>query len=204
VPVLPQAYFFNPAFPSDARYLENVLFFRAGVVFVTINLPDGSNNDNDIWYGAPSRSAAQTQEIAGRTGADLRWLDTAFAVARLLNARGVVIQAQADMWDNEAGPAHQAAYEPFVQSIAAHTASFNRPVLMLNGDSHIYLSHNPLSGTDPLDFVHPGYRVPNFHRVVVHGSTLPLEWLKLTVDPRADAANGPNAFGPFSWEREIQ
>jgi hypothetical protein len=40
--------------------------------------------------------------------------------------------------------------------------------------------------------------------IVVHGSTLPLEWLKLTVDPRANAPNGPNAFGPFSWEREIQ
>jgi len=25
--------------------------------------------------------------------------------------------------------------------------------------------------------------VPNFHRIVVHGSTFPLEWLKLTIDP---------------------
>jgi hypothetical protein len=46
--------------------------------------------------------------------------------------------------------------------------------------------------------------VPNFHQVVVHGSTLPLEWLKLTVDPNANHPNGPSAFGPFSWEREIQ
>ena len=50
-------------------------------------------------------------------------------------------------------------------------------------------------------YMHPGYDVPNFHRVVVHGSTLPLEWLKLTVDPSAHAANGPDAFGPFSWTR---
>jgi len=45
--------------------------------------------------------------------------------------------------------------------------------------------------------------VPNFHRIVVHGSTFPLEWLRLTVDPRATAA-GPDSFGPFSWERMIQ
>ena len=51
--------------------------------------------------------------------------------------------------------------------------------------------------------MHPGYDVPNFHRIVVHGSTFPLEWLKLTVDPSANG-DGPTAFGPFSWEREIQ
>lgn len=46
--------------------------------------------------------------------------------------------------------------------------------------------------------------VPNFHRVVVHGSTFPLEWLKLRVDPRAHAPAGESAFGPFSWTRMTQ
>jgi hypothetical protein len=53
--------------------------------------------------------------------------------------------------------------------------------------------------------MHPGYGVENFHRIVVHGSTFPLEWLRLTVDPHASAPVGAvDAFGPFSWEREIQ
>ena len=52
--------------------------------------------------------------------------------------------------------------------------------------------------------MHPGYDVPNFHRIVVHGSTFPLEWLKLTDRPGANAPQGATAFGPFSWEREIQ
>ena len=34
-----------------------------------------------------------------------------------------------------------------------------------------------------------------------HGSTEPLEWLRLTVTPGANAPAGSNAFGPFSWER---
>lgn len=51
---------------------------------------------------------------------------------------------------------------------------------------------------------HPFYNVPNFHRVVVHGSTFPLEWLKLTINPRASAPNGPTAFGPFNWQRMTQ
>ena len=66
---------------------------------MTINLPGGSNNDADPWYAAPVASAAQTQEAAERTGADLRWLDLAFGFARLAHLKGVVIQAQADMWD---------------------------------------------------------------------------------------------------------
>ena len=74
----------------------------------------------------------------------------------------------------------------------------------LNGDSHAYLSHNPLSPVDSLAFMHPGYDVPNFHRIVVHDSTFPLEWLRLSIDPRADAPNGSDAFGPFSWERVIR
>jgi hypothetical protein len=201
--VLSQAELPNPAFPSDSKYVENVLWEQARVVFVTINLPGGSNNDNDVWYGAPTQSAEQSTEIAERTGADLRWLALAFQVARLTHATGLVIETQADMWDPEKGPAHQAAYEPFVQSIASHTTALGKPVLLLNGDSHVYRSDNPLSAADPLNYMHPGYDVPNFHRIVVHGSTFPLEWLKLTVDPKAEAPNGPNAFGPFSWQEVI-
>jgi hypothetical protein len=202
--VFSQAQYFDAVnHPTDAKYVENVIWEQSKVVFVSINLPGGSNNDNDVWYGVPTMSAAQSAEIVERTGADLRWLDQAFAVAQDDDVVGVVIVAQADMWDPEKGPAHQAAYEPFVQSIAAHTTALGKPVLMLNGDSHVYQSGNPLSASDPLNFMHPGYDVRNFHRIVVHGSTFPLEWLRLTVDPRADASNGADAFGPFSWERVI-
>jgi hypothetical protein len=201
--LLSQKVAYDRRFPSDAQYLENVIFIQSRVLFVTINLPGGSNNDADVWYGAPSATPAQVQEAAQRTGADLRWLDTAFTLARLLRLKGVVIQAQADMWDPEKGAAHQAGYEPIVKSVADHTVAFGKPVLMFNGDSHVYQTGNPLSPSNPLAALHPGYAVPNFHRVVVHGSTLPLEYLRLTVDPRQNAPEGPDAFGPFSWTRVI-
>jgi hypothetical protein len=198
--VLSQSQVFDPAHPTDANYVENVMWGQSKILFVTINLPGGSNNDADVWYGAPSADTAQSDEVAARTGADLRWLDAAFAVAEATGVEGVVIGAQADMWDPEKGAAHQTGYEPFVQSIASHTTAFRKPVLMFNGDSHVFQSGNPLSPTDPNYSMHPGYNVPNFHRIVVHGSTTPLEWLRLTVDPRADRY-GPTSFGPFSWER---
>jgi hypothetical protein len=146
-------------------------------------------------------TGAQAQEILDRTEADLRWLDAAFTQASAQNAVGVVIAWQADVWDPEKGAAHQTAYEPLVQSLATHTTAFGKPVLMFNGDSHVYETGNPLSSTDPNYNMHPGYDVPNFHRVVVHGSTTPLEWLRLTVNPTANAPHGSEAYGPFAWER---
>jgi hypothetical protein len=198
--VISQADSFDPGHPSDTQYVENVMWEQSKVLFVTLNIPGGSNNDADPWYGA-AITGAQTQESGERTAADLRWLDAAFAQAEADGVKAVLIGEQADMWDLDGkAPAHLTGYEPFVASIASHALDFGKPVLLFNGDSHVYRSDNPLSASDPLNSIHPGYDVPNFHRVVVHGSTFPLEWLRLTVDPQADDTPGANAFGPFSWE----
>ena len=208
-----QAKYYDRAHPSDAKYVENVIWMQSKVLFVTINIPGGSNNNQDVWYGAPTASNAQLKEVRERTGANLRWLDTAFATATAYRAEAIVIQTQADMWDLDGKSAsHLTEYGPFVKKIAESTQNFGKPVLMFNGDSHTYRSDNPLSPTASCTWelstpctsvasTHPGYNVPNFHRVVVHGSTLPLEWLKLTINPKAKNAESPNSFGPFSWER---
>jgi hypothetical protein len=215
-----QAMNFDPAFPGDSQYVENVWYMRSGVLFVAVNIPGGSNNGTDPWYGAPAQSAAQVQEVANRTAAAQRWLKTAFDQASLLGASAVVILEQADLWDLDGKAAsHIAGYKPYVDTIAARTASFGKPVLLLNGDSHIYRSDNPLqkgapcvyepsSGADAVactfdsyDNQPNGYNVSNFHRIVTHGSTTPLEWLKLAVDPALNVAGGAQAFGPFAWQR---
>ena len=210
--VLSQADAYDRRYPTDKQFVENVVWSQKDTVFVTIDVPGGSNNDADPWYGAPV-SDEQTQERVDRTAADLRWLDFAFGIARSSDANGVVIVTQADMWDLDGKTAaHLSNYEPLVSSIADHTTQFGKPVLLLNGDSHVYRSDSPLVAGAPCTGdagvcsydawnSHPSYNVPNFHRIVVHGSTIPLEWLKLTIDPRADASNGATAFGPFSWTR---
>jgi hypothetical protein len=219
-PVLSQAKVYDRAHPTDSKYVENVMWQQKGIQFVTLNIPGGSNNDNDVWYGAPSQSAAQAKEVAERTAADLRWLDRAFSQAEEDHAKGVVIFSQADMWDVDGKiPAHLTEYDPFVASVASHTSRFGKSVLMFNGDSHLYKSENPLSPSAPcvgevagggegacasVTSAHPGYDVPNFHRVVVHGETFPLEWLKLTIDTNANNPASANAFGPFSWQRMTQ
>ena len=204
--VISQADNYDPSHPTDAQYVENVMWEQSKVLFVTIDLPGGSNNDQDTWYGTPFQTPGQIQEGPQRTGADIRWLEAAFAKAKDDGMTGVVIGAQADMWDPEKGAAHQSGYEPIVKAIADGTNGFAKPVLMFNGDSHVYQSGNPYSPSDPNYAIHPGYSVSDslFHRVVVHGSTFPLEWLKLTIDPEASLPTTDTTFGPFSWERMIQ
>ncbi|MGW5664038.1 hypothetical protein ACWEWG_28835 [Streptomyces sp. NPDC003758] len=224
--VVSQATAYDPRHPGDAQYAENVMWTQNDIVFVTINVPGGSNNDTDPWYKAPTATQAQTDERTNRTAADIRWLDAAFAESRAQHAKAVVITAQADMWDlDDKSKDHLTNYEPIINEVAAKTTEFGRPVLMLNGDSHLYRSDNPLSPTatctgetDPATGAsvcahdpgnnawneHPYYNVSNFHRIVVHGSTTPFEWLKLIADPNANYAVTDTTYGPFSWQRMPQ
>jgi len=209
-----QAQVFDPAHPADSTFVENVMWEQSGVRFVTANVPGGSNNDADIWFGAPQASQRQLDEVVQRTGADIRWLQTAFTAARANGDKAVVIIEQADMWDLDGkAPSHLSGYSPIVNEISRQTLQFGKPVLLINGDSHEYLSDNPL--VNPALNTYGGVNtvyglttpVPNFHRLVVHGSTLPFEYLRLSINPAVD--NGPGngasatSFGPFSWERVV-
>ena len=81
--VLTQAREFDPAHPSDAQFVENVLWEESQVVFVTLNVP-GSNDDGLPWSGGtatipgppyPAKAflnePARIQEVAERTLADI-------------------------------------------------------------------------------------------------------------------------------------
>ena len=148
--VVSQATAYDRHHPTDAQYVENVMWSQRDIMFVTINAPGGSNNDADVWYGAPAATQAQADERANRTAADIRWLGAAFARAAAQHAQGVVIVTQADMWDLDGQtPAHLTNYEPVIAQIASLTTAFARPVLLFTGDSHLYRSDNPLSPTAP-------------------------------------------------------
>jgi hypothetical protein len=59
-------------------------------------------------------------------------------------------------------------------------------VLLINGDSHAYHVDQPMRPSDlPYYGFHPSSigDVSNFTRLTVQGSTNPMEWVKVTVDP---------------------
>jgi len=190
-----QAQHSDPAFPADAQYVENVMWEDAGVVFVTLNVP-GSNDDTLPWTNGFADPTAQANEVAQRDAANIRWLDAAFAHARNEHARAVVVAIQADMFDLTAlvpGGDGLNAYTPFVQELANQSVRFGRPVLLLNGDSHLFEADHPLADpTSPTGMIHNTQPVPNLTRITVQGSTnAPGEWLRLIIDTRKAQ--------PFSW-----
>ena len=193
--VTTQAKAFDPAHPEDAQFVENVMWEDSRVLFVAVNVP-GSNDDTLPWTGSFADPVAQAQEVAQRDAANQRWLDAAFARAKRMNARAVVIAQQADMWDLSAlapGGDGLSGYTPYVQHLAQLVLGYGRPVLLLNGDSHLYEADSPLA--DPASAtgqVHHTPAVPNLTRITVQGSTnAPAEWLRLTIDPSRNA--------PFTW-----
>jgi hypothetical protein len=149
-----------------------------GVVHVV-----GSNDGQATWFtdrrdpvsGAlvpetPAETGLRVREYVAREAATLDWIDRIFDRAEARHAAGVVLGMQADMWDG--GPESQTAFVPIKAVIADRAARFGRPVLLLQGDSHL------------LKVDRPAGMPANLTRVVVQGSTnVPHEWLRLTIDP---------------------
>jgi len=184
--VFSQSRYFDEEFPGDEQFVENVIWQDGKVVFATLNLP-GSNNDTLAWTNGFEDPAAHAQEVANRTAADIRWLKTAFRLAKSNQAKAVVLAVQADMWDPAAvapGGDGLSAYTPLVQELANQCLQFGRPVLLLNGDSHLFEADHPLANpSSPQGLIHRTLPVPNLTRIIVQGSTnAPAEWLRLTID----------------------
>jgi hypothetical protein len=183
--------------PAYSPYVENTMWSQSGVVFSALNLP-GSNNDLVPWFGVTPLSPAQQDEYDGRLAADLEWLNTTFNTARQTDAEGVALLMQADMWDTSAlapGGDGLDGFDPIVARIAKLASHFGGPVLLLEGDSHVYRVDHPFTMTDPLYGIHPlspgTLEAPNVTRVVVDGSGN--AYLKLVLDSATPAV--------FSWTR---
>jgi len=194
-----QARAFDRGHPADAQFVENVLWQQSGVVFVTVNMP-GSNNDGLPWTAPFTDEPARMREAAERTGAGLRWLQAAFTRAAKDNAKAVLIGTQADMWDPEAAASDGdglGGYTFFVHELANMALRFKRPVLLINGDSHVYGTDQPLADPSSVNGrIHGTPAVPNLTRITVQGSTnAPAEWLRLKIDPAKAEV--------FSWENVV-
>ncbi len=194
--VISQAESYDVGHPEDAEYVENVRWQMDKTTFVTLNVPGGSNDDQSPWTGVFANPDAQAHERTTRDAANLRWLRAAFDAAGKNRSKAMVIALQADMWDPEAtavGGAGLGGYTTLVRAIADFTLAFGKPVLLINGDSHVYFYDHPLADpTNRTGLIHGTPAVPNLTRITVQGSTTaPAEWLRLTIDTQAPTV--------FSW-----
>jgi hypothetical protein len=184
--------------PVNSAYVENVTWTKGNVLFATVNI-QGSNNDLAPWFidslnhtDMPANYLdypSQAEEFAARAKADSTWIAQAFARATKTNARGVVLAFQADMWD----PAEPTlnGFDKLVEQIGTLAAAFGRPVLLLEGDSHVWRIDAPfttgavVTPTSTLfSALHPSTPVaPNVTRHVVDGSGSPTSYTRLTIMP---------------------
>ena len=162
---------YQPSLVEDVRWVESQ------VAFATLHVI-GSDNGAAPWtgLGLTAPTPQQAAEVDARIAATVAWVDETFDAAEARGLRGVVLAMQADTF----GPSPSPAQRAVIAEIQARTARFDGDVLLLQGDSHVFKVDHPLP-------------VPNLTRIVVHGETLPFEYLRVTVDPHADQL--------FSWER---
>ena len=181
--------------PVNSDYVENVTWIQGNVVFAVVNI-QGSNNDLAPWSLDPATDMpanyldypSQADEFAARAKADSTWIAQAFDRATRTNARGVVLAFQADMWD----PAEPtlSGFDQLVEQIGTLSAAFGRPVLLLEGDSHVWRVDAPfttgavVTPTSTLfSALHPTTPVaPNVTRHVVDGSGSPTSYTRLTIN----------------------
>jgi len=162
--------------PQSRAFPENVMWSERGVQYGVAHVV-GSNDGQATWFGdrpgqpeTTAETALRTREYIAREAASLAWIDRIFDTAEERRAPAVVLGMQADMWDTFAP--NQPAYIPFKAVIADRAARFGKPVLLLQGDSHVFKVDTPAG------------QPANLVRVVVQGSTsAPHEWLRLKVDP---------------------
>jgi hypothetical protein len=184
MPVLSQA-----AIPAHATFVENRLWFASGVAFATVHVV-GSANGRAPWFGTdttgtkhddPERRIAETE---ARIAAGLDWIDREFELASSQGAKAVVLFMQADTFGGSTD-----GFVETMQRIAQRARAFEKPVLLVQGDSHRYLVDLPFESGNTAYGV--GDAVPNLTRIVVEGETIS-QWLSLTVDPSSPTV--------FSWQ----
>ncbi|WP_243077339.1 metallophosphoesterase family protein [Microbacterium sp. SS28] len=160
----------------QADVVENVRWFASRVVFATLHVV-GSNNGLDPWTGLEHTVPTEDQidEVAARIAAACTWVDETFDSAEQHDLDGVVLAMHADTW----APLPSSAEQPIVDRITDRATAFNGMVLILQGDSHEYVVDRPLDNV-------------SVTRVVVHGESLPFEYLRLTINPTRRL---------FTWER---
>lgn len=176
--------------------IENARWVQSGVLFATLNLPGVPRPDVPGARQVDAEVLPILPRLAAAAGA---WIDAGFAEARRQRARAVVLAFQADLWH----PCHMTANPdcrarpiasggeagtrlvrdlPYdiggvLDRIAAGAAALRRPVLLLHGDSHVYLAQPaPSDGR--------GGTIPYATRMMVPGAE-EIAGLLIRVDPDA-------------------
>ena len=163
--------------------VENARWSRDNVIFATIHIP-GSNNGRPAEPGEEAmeslpHGATALAEFTARDVANRAWLAETFAAVSPAT-RAIVLAVQADMFYRQTcGHGYGSGYRAFLADLAPLAARFGKPVLLINGDTHLFRHSRPLASA------------PNLMRLMVPGNR-DVQAVVVTLDPEAAA--------PFDFE----
>ena len=149
--------------PAYAEFRENARWTVEEVVFATLHVV-GSNNNL-------GRTAEGDAEHHRRMAATLAWIREAFALARTRGMRAVVLILHADPLFQEK-PERRTGFNALLSELEAQAREFQKPVLLIHGDTHRFRMDQPLRGAK------------NLTRLETFGNPY-MDWVKVTIDPRA-------------------
>jgi len=136
------------AHQGDAGYPENVRVMHKGIMFVTAHVV-GSNNNLE------ARNMSAVEEFFARDEADRDWLKESFEIAESEEAAGLVLGIHADMFEfdwnefgNESWLRHS-GFRGFGRDLQDLAAQFEKPVLLIFGDSHKFRVFRPFKSKAP-------------------------------------------------------
>jgi hypothetical protein len=182
---------------------ENVRFTQNRVAFSVVNV-QGSNNSLLPWagLGETTPTPEQLTEVGQRTDAVVDQIHATFTDAERRNDRAVVLMTQADMFDPSllaaatANPETVSGFREIVAAIIEETNRFDRPVYLINGDSHVFAENQPLAAGSPWLEVYGMPAADDLQRITVDGSANATNYVRFTV-----AGNSTDGGGVLSWER---
>jgi hypothetical protein len=188
---------------ADLGLPENVRFTQNRVAFSVLNI-QGSNNSLQPWTGLGETTATPEQlaEVEQRTDAVLSQIRDTFADAERRNDRAVVLMTQADMFDPSllaaatANPDTMSGFREIVQAIIDETNSFDAPVYLINGDSHVFAENQPLAEGSPWLDIYGQPAADDLQRITVDGSANATNYVRFTV-----AGNSADGADVLAWEK---
>jgi hypothetical protein len=127
--------------PTYSKYVENAYWIKNNFLFVSIHIP-GSNNNNEGTESA-------IKEYQDRNKANLAWIDRTFNLVTQSNLSGIIFAYQADMFYQPSQlTSTDSGYRDTLERFISKSEIFNKPVLLIHGDSHRLIIDQPLYRKD--------------------------------------------------------
>lgn len=151
-----------------AKYVENKMWNYKGISFATLHIVGSNNNFS-------KDNSKSNEEFFERSKANIYWLKQLFKKAKEDKSLGIVIFEHADMFTPDKG---DEGFNSFIKELQILVTNYDKPVLLINGDSHEFKVDKPLYENKETKKT-----VLNFTRLQVFGEA-DMHLVKVTVNPK--------------------